>query len=577
MLRASLYILLCSFRNRLRVRLQRLKQPRYFVGAIAGAAYLYFSFFARFRVSRAGAGRRQGRPSRLPAALTAVLALAPALGGLALMVIALLAWLFPVNSGLLEFSDAELQFLLPAPVSRRQLLVHRLLRSQLGMLFSAVIVGLVSPTAFGFSRLRIAVAAWLLFVTAKLYFTGVTLSRARLGAGRTRIRGLAWLPLGVVGVALAIVAGTIGFDWRRTPPGDAMDALLILGGVAHHRLGRLVLLPFMALAQPLFAEWPQPYLIGIAGSVVVMLFVAMWVVLSDDAFQDAVSDIAERRGQEPTNAGAGTYKVRSAGWALAPLGRPETAFAWKAALQTLRSVDRRSLVRVIAIVIALTVVAASLGRANGLASLLGAFALAGTAFAILLAPQVLRIDMRQDLAHLELLKTWPVKASAVLRGELLWPGVVITAAAWAMLAIATSLSGTILTQVSAGLRLSGGAAIAILAPALVFAQLTIHNLVALIFPAWVPLGHQRPRGLDAMGQRLIMLGGTWLLLILSLLPGAMAGAVVWFALHRLAGDAALVPAAIVCTMMTGVEVLLATEVMGPAYDRLDVLAVERVE
>ncbi|MGH9142649.1 MAG: putative ABC exporter domain-containing protein, partial [Vicinamibacterales bacterium] len=334
MLSASLYILLCGFRNRLRVRLQRLKQPRYLVGAIAGAAYLYFSFFARFRVSRAGAGRR--RPSRLPASLTAVFASAPALGGLALMVIALLAWLIPVNSGLLEFSDAELQFLVPAPVSRRQLLLHRLLRSQLGMLFSAVIVGLVSPTAFGFSRLRIAVAAWLLFVTAKLYFTGVTLSRARLGAGSARTRSVAWLPLGVVGVALAVVAGTIGFDWRRTPPGDAMDALLILGGVAHHRLGRVVLLPFMALAQPLFAAWPQPYLFGIAGSVVVMLIVSMWVVLSDGAFQDAVSGIAERRGQEPANKGAGTYKVRSTGWVLAPVGRPETAFAWKAALQTLR-------------------------------------------------------------------------------------------------------------------------------------------------------------------------------------------------------------------------------------------------
>ena len=66
-----------------------------------------------------------------------------------------------------------------------------------------------------------------------------------------------------------------------------------------------------------------------------------------------------------------------------------------------------------------------------------------------------------------------------------------------------------------------------MAPALVFAQLTIHNGVALMFPAWVPLGNQRPRGLDAMGQRLIMLGGTWLLLVIMTLPGAIAGA------HRL--------------------------------------------
>jgi hypothetical protein len=118
---------------------------------------------------------------------------------------------------------------------------------------------------------------------------------------------------------------------------------------------------------------------------------------------------------------------------------------------------------------------------------------------------------------------------------------------------------------------------AILAPSLVFSQLTIHNAVALIFPAWVPLGNQRPRGLDAMGQRLIMLGGTWLLLTISMVPGAIAGGIVWFALERFIGTAALVPAALVCSAIVGVEVLLATEAIGPAYERLDLLAVERSE
>jgi hypothetical protein len=147
-----------------------------------------------------------------------------------------------------------------------------------------------------------------------------------------------------------------------------------------------------------------------------------------------------------------------------------------------------------------------------------------------------------------------------------------------MLAIATFLSGTMLTNVSAGWRIGGGAALAILAPAMVFSQLTIHNAVALVFPAWVPLGNQRPRGLDAMGQRLIMLGGTWLLLTISLLPGAIAGSIVWFALRSFLGaGAALVPAALVCAVIVAMEVLLATEAIGPAYERLDAMAVERAE
>ena len=578
MFSASLYIIVCSARNRLRVRLRRLREPRYLVGAVVGVAYIYFSFFARFRVSRASAARRSVRQAQLPAPVAALMASGPALAGLALMVVTAASWIMPFNSGLLEFSDAEIQFLFPAPVSRRQLLVHRMLRSQLGMLFGAVVIGFASGVSLsGFSRLRISVGAWVLLVTAKIYFTGITLSRVRLGSRHARSRRVAWLPLGLMTVALAVVGTAIAREYLQAPPNGPGEMLLLLGRVSRTGAPHVMLWPFMAVSRPLFSAWPQPYLTALGWSVVVMIAIAAWVLKSDEAFQEAVADEAERRSQEPAKKGDPTYTVRSTGWVLAPAGRPEAAFAWKAAMQTLRMVDKRSLARVASILIALTIIAASMGRANGLASMLGAFSLAGTVFAILLAPQVLRIDMRQDLRHLELLKTWPVKASAVVRGELLWPGVVITAGAWTMLAVAMVLSGTILTKVSFGLRMGGGAAIGILAPALVFSQLTIHNAVALMFPAWVPLGNQRPRGLDAMGQRLIMLGGTWLLLILSAVPGALAGALVWFALGRFLGPAALVPAAVICTVIVGLEVLLATEAIGPAYERLDVMAVERAE
>jgi hypothetical protein len=437
-------------------------------------------------------------------------------------------------------------------VSRRQLLIHRMLRSQLGMLFGSVIIGLASPSAMGYSRLRIAIGAWILLVTGKLYFTGVTLARQRLGSGSGRMRRVAWLPVAVMLGALAIVGAAIARDVQQSMPDGPRDIVLLLGRVSQTGVSHLVLWPFMAITRPVFAEWPLPYLTAVGGALLVLFAVAAWVLLSDEAFQEAVAQVAEHRSQKPAKKkGDATYVVRSTEWTLQPIGRPEMAFAWKGAMQSLRTVDKGSLVRIAAIVVALTIVAASMGQANGLASLLGAFSLAGTAFAILLAPQVVRIDMRQDLRHLELLKTWPVKASAVVRGEMLWPGVMITVWAWAMLAPAAYLSGTILGDLSVGVRIGGAAAIAIVAPALVFSQLTIHNAAALLFPAWVPLGNQRPRGLDAVGQRLIMLGGTWVMLILSALPGAIPAGIVWFALERFIGPAALVPAALVCTVDSG--------------------------
>jgi len=53
MLGPSLYITVCSFKNRVRARFRRLREPRYLLGAIVGGAYLYFSFFARSRGARA--------------------------------------------------------------------------------------------------------------------------------------------------------------------------------------------------------------------------------------------------------------------------------------------------------------------------------------------------------------------------------------------------------------------------------------------------------------------------------------------------------------------------------------------
>jgi hypothetical protein len=254
------------------------------------------------------------------------------------------------------------------------------------------------------------------------------------------------------------------------------------------------------------------------------------------------------------------------------------AFAWKAATQTMRIFGKRNLLRLAAIVFALTTIALSMGPSGGLATLLGSFALATGIFAVTLAPQALRVDMREDLGHLEMLKTWPVRAAAVVRGELLWPGVLLTALAWTALTIAELLtSGTMFGGLSLSWRLSAGAAFAILAPALVFAQLTIHNAAALVFPAWVPLGYQRARGLDALGQRLIMLFGTSLALIACALPGAILGGIVGVAFWQLLGPLAVVPAAAVCTAIMAIEILLATELLGPAYERLDMTAVERGE
>ena len=580
MLSASLYIIVCSAKNRMRLRLRRLREPRYLAGAVVGAAYIYFSFFARLRRPRSEAARaaraRRSRGATPFDTVPGLAAAAPAFSGIVLLLIAALSWLVPFESGLLEFSEAETQFLFTAPVTRRQLLLHRLLRSQIGILFGAVIFGITMPSGFGYRRLWVGLAIWLLLVTGKIYFTGVSLSRARIRAASGDARLRAWLAPAIVAAAAAIVAGALLRAFMAAPPSGLAGVVALVSDVAAQPIPGTILLPFIALARPLFAASFGAYLPALAGALVVLAAATVWMFRSDEVFHEAADEAARRRSRRTHGRQQVSYRTRAEGWTLAPTGRPETAFAWKALMQTLRVFDRRELARTVVILTLLTTLALATNR-EGPAALVGGFAIAAAAFAILMAPQIVRIDIRQDLQHLELLKTWPVRASSVVRGELAWPAAMITAIAWAMIAVALTLSGEVLPRIGVLWRVAAGAAIAILAPALVLAQLTVHNAVALIFPAWVPLGVQRARGLDAIGQRIIMLGGTWLLLIVMALPGALAAGIFWLVVGRFLGPLMLIPAAALAAGVIAIEVLLATEALGPIYERLDVMAVERVE
>src|SRR5262249_50950015 len=163
----------------------------------------------------------------------------------------------------------------------------------------------------------------------------VTLARARLAASGARTRRVAWLPVSALALALALVAGAVRPQWRHAPPAAPMAGFILIRRAPRSLAAHVLLLPVQrpvkrpAGACPVAIGWG---LVGLAA-------VATWVLLSDEAFQEAVSDAAERRSQQPVRKGEPIYKVRSTGWPLPPTGRPETAFAWKAAMQTLRMVD----------------------------------------------------------------------------------------------------------------------------------------------------------------------------------------------------------------------------------------------
>ena len=139
---ALVYLTACSFRNRVIRRFRRLKEPRYLAGAVVGSLYIYFAFLrAQWRAMRATPR------AALAATLGRVSTWAESGGALALWLFVVLRWAVPSARPALQFSGPEVQFLFTAPVPRRRLLHYKLLRGQIGLLFTALVALLIGGRA----------------------------------------------------------------------------------------------------------------------------------------------------------------------------------------------------------------------------------------------------------------------------------------------------------------------------------------------------------------------------------------------------------------------------------------------
>ena len=112
---------------------------------------------------------------------------------------------------------------------------------------------------------------------------------------------------------------------------------------------------------------------------------------------------------------------------------------------------------------------------------------------------------------------------------------------------------------------------AFLLPVLDLLVLLIPNAAVLLFPSWIQAGKDSPRGIEATGQRLIFAVGQLFVLLLALLPAAIAFIGVFFLLKLALGYAAAVPfAALVATIILAVEAGFGMMLLGKLFERFDV-------
>lgn len=458
--RALLEIIARSWRGRLRRSARLAKTPKYWIGLILGALYLFW--ILRNAIGLRGIGGGHALPDLLGASpeLRAGLLL---VGSVALALMTTIAWLLPGGRSGLRLTEAELHTLTTAPIARRQVIQYALLKNQIGLMTTSVLLPLIlSPGTIGM-RLASLPAYWMVLTLLDLHLKGIELWKlagesidpARAERRRWWLRSalvLFWLALLVPlsrhydAIRDAITTSTYGAG----PLALLTPLLTVLGQTARDGWLHAQLAPWRWALEPLAARsaaWP--WLSWLPALALVALHYE-WVVRSRAHFEEAVSRGAREQAQRGTVAGRiqrmRPLKRQRVPFRLDPTGPAEVAILWKSLAFSYRSGLARQFGWIGVAVVGSALVIAALGAPEFLLMVISGLAVVGLSFTLFSAGPAQTADLRRSFSMIDVVRTWPVTPQQLLRVEVLAAGV------GAIIMSAASLGA--LLSVDAGCRLA---------------------------------------------------------------------------------------------------------------------------
>jgi len=577
MLGALLYLRITSIRNLAVYRVRRLRQPKYLIGAAVAVAYIYFFFLRRLSYPTPA---QPAAPAMADVGRVFAAFICTAAAGAALVRIAF-AWIAPSDKPGLRFSEAEIAFLFPAPITRQALIHFRLLSAQAAILLTSALI------VFFFRRMgdtgggRVAtwIGWWVILSTFDLHLTGTNLTLARL---RERGRGFVlWRVLVVAAIAsyaAAVVLCAVAYldahsEGFLTASGPgAMGRML--GGMTSSSPLRWLILPFGVVFAPYFAQSPAAFALAIVPALAVVALHYIWVARTEVRFEEGSMALAERRaaarlamqrGEAPAIAGA-RPKPLPGPFPLEPAGLPETALLWKnllsmrSSLLNRRTVALSAWVFVCALMVARTVLAQNARMSGGdiYGPIVVMLCCIVAGYTLLVGPQIARQDLRGDLPNMDILKTYPVEGWRLALGELLAPTAILTMVLWACIAVGAFAldSRGDLEWLTPAVRIVAALCLGAVAPLLCMLQLLVPNSIMVLMPGWYQASRSRGGGIEHMGQRLILGLGQLLLALFVAAPATLAAGLVVFSASWLVGVA---PALLIALL--AVLAILASELV----------------
>jgi hypothetical protein len=564
-IRAFGYLLGRSALNRLVRQLRRLRQPRYFVALVLGLAYLWFLVF-----------RQSPRPSQAGPLEARWIELIAALGVAGAMA---WAWLFGSERRALAFTPAELTFLFPAPVTRRQLIHFKLLRNQLVILLNTAIWTFVlSRERFGASTWRHAAAVWVLLTTLSLHRLGASFVRSTLADHgleglRRKLLTFAAVTLVLAGAVLVVydAYSLIGEGWHA----GVGPFVASLGTALESPVARVLLWPFRALGRPLTAPTASAWLTAMGPAVVLLALHYLWVLRSDAAFEEVAAQASLRRAQALADRSQSSRPRRTVSrepppYRLSPIGPQAGAILWKNLVGVWRT-GRPRVVAVGLVVGGALLAGLSFRTGSTVAEIVGWFAAMWAGFLLVIGPQWIRSDLRSDLPSLDLLRSYPLPGRSVIAGEVAASTLVVSALQLGVLTVAyLAFLGNRVMEPGLPLRTAALAAGFIVLPVINLLGVLIHNGAVILYPAWLGLASGRPAGVEALGQNMLAIIAYLLLLAGALALPAGAGAAVFFALEPSTGWLPAAAAAVVPALaVAGAEARIMIGWIGRAFERTD--------
>jgi ABC-2 type transport system permease protein len=449
----------------------------------------------------------------------------------------------------LYFRPAEVDFLFPAPISRRELLLYQL-ASRVGVqllsgLFMGVLVVRHAPLPAA-GLLAVLLGSVLLHVLAQLLALLREAGVQRLGRRGARLQ----LPiLGLLGVgALALAASWLP---RGTDP---VTALQLLAGSP---LAQALALPVRPVAG-LFVAADATAAARMTAAVLAVLSAGVGaILLLDVAISEralAVSRRINERLQRMRQGGA----VSARGPIRNGLRVPELHFLGAAAplaVRQLRELSRNPRGALIMLVGTLVWLGAVVGipiydslRAGDPIPPAAAWAALGAA---LVAPFVLASqlahDFRRDLDRMPMLKSLPLEPGAIAVGQIFTGAAVCT--------FVQALCAGLVVAMTGVLSWIGYAALVAVLPALAWTVVSVENTLFLLLPYRVAPGTSD--GAQFMGRAIVTFFLKFLAIGLLLALAAGIAFAVWLASGRnwitaaVAGFAALAAGCIPLTWLTG--------------------------